>query len=473
MAQNSTPQTRRAVVIGGSMTGLAVARALSEHFDEVVLVDKDRFPADVPEHRRGVQQSYHIHNLTLRGQQELDELFPGFTDAAIALGAVPVDHGADIVRCTELGWQPLFHTGHVALSATRILLEFAERQRFRALNKNITVLEETLARELITEPRGNKVRAVGITTNHEDPQYREIRGELVVDCAGRGTKWKKWFESAGVPLPKETVVDSRCGYSSRFYRPRNPEQFPWKGMVVDTVFPDQPCWGVIVPLENQEWVVTLGGFSGQFPPKDEDGFVEFARKLQSPLYIQALEQADPISPVRTFRRMEMRWNHFEKYDHRMERFLAIGDSTWAYNPLYGQGMSIGITCARILRDVLRKDGNLDTLARRYYPPARKFAFPPWEATALRDLRWPGATGKRPWHGPLTLPLSELIMQAGHYDREIFYSLLQGIHLLKSPEELITPAFGYRVLRHITKRVVSSLPPPNFGVLPAPPEPAEG
>ena len=51
----------------------------------------------------------------------------------------------------------------------------------------------------------------------------------------------------------------------------------------------------------------------------------------------------------------------------MKGFLAVGDSLWAYNPLYGQGMSIGVTCARILRDVLRKDANLDTLAKRFYP----------------------------------------------------------------------------------------------------------
>ena len=447
---------RRAIVIGASMVGLAVARALGERFQEVVLIDKDKLPVAEPAHRPGAPQSWHIHNLTLRGQKELEELFPGFGDEALRLGAMQVDYAEDIARISELGWMPQFKSGFVALSATRVLLEHAERERFRALADNVLMLESTRVEDLITELRGDQLVAVGVTTNH--PEHREIRAELVVDCAGRTTRWKKWFEQRGAALPRETVVDSHCGYSSRFYRPRNPAQFSWKGLVVDSIYPHQPHWGVIVPLERNDWVVTLGGFSGEYPPSDEEGFDRFARNLRTPDYARALAEADPISPVRTFRRMEMRWNHFERYDHPVARFLAIGDSAWAYNPLYGQGMSIGVTCARILRDLLRRDPDLDTLPRRYYPPAKKFAYPPWEATALRDMRWPKTTGARPWHGKVTLPLSEFIMRAGHHDNEVFRALLQGIHLLKQPHELFTPDVLLRIARYGARQVVASVTP---------------
>ena len=83
------------------MVGMAVARALSERFREVVVIERDVLSKDGPEHRRGVQQSYHIHNLTLRGQRELEELFPGFSDEALRLGAVQLDHGRDVARCTD------------------------------------------------------------------------------------------------------------------------------------------------------------------------------------------------------------------------------------------------------------------------------------------------------------------------------------------------------------------------------------
>jgi len=117
----------------------------------------------------------------------------------------------------------------------------------------------------------------------------------VVDCAGRTTRWKKWFEKNGIPLPRETVVDSNCGYSSRFYRPRNPAQFSWKGMVVDCIYPQQPHWGVIVPLERNDWIVTLGGFGGEYPPSDEAGFEQFARNLRTPDYFRALSEAERLA----------------------------------------------------------------------------------------------------------------------------------------------------------------------------------
>ena len=456
--QSTEPAHERAVVIGGSMVGLAVARALSERFREVVLIDRDVFPREVPDHRRGVPQSWHIHNLTLRGQRELEDLFPGYLSAAVELGAMQIDHALDVAAYTSLGWEPQYDSGFIALSATRILLEFAERQRFLALTKNAVVLEKTRALDLITEPRDGRLQAVGVIT--DNPEQREIRADLVVDCAGRSSSWKSWFQQRSVPLPRETLVDSRCGYSSRFYRPHAPEQFRWKAMVVGAVYPHQPRWGVIIPLEKNDWVVTLGGFNGQYPPSDEAGFLEFGKQLQTPLYMEALSRAEPLTPVRTFRKLEMRWNHFESYEAPITRFLAVGDSAWAYNPLYGQGMSIGVTCARILRDALRNDPDLTSLPSRYYPKAKAFAWDPWEATALLDMQWPGTVGKRPWHAKFSIPVGEFIVQAGHHDRAVSLALLQGMHLLKQPLELLTPRLLAGVALYGLRRLVSALPAPN-------------
>ncbi|MET0341434.1 MAG: hypothetical protein ABW252_10570 [Polyangiales bacterium] len=454
----------RAIVIGASMVGLAVARALSEHFREVVIIDSDRLPRSAPDHRRGVPQSWHIHNLTLRGQHELEELFPGFIAEAVGLGAMQIDHTLDVAAFTEAGWETQFASGRLALSATRILLEFAERERFEALVKNARLVEQVKVTDLITEVRGDGMRVVGVTT--DDPTCPELRGDFVVDTSGRNSGWKRWFERRGVALPKETVVDSKCGYSSRFYRPRDPYRFPWKALIVDSVFPTRPHWGVIVPLENNDWVVTLGGFNAQYPPADEAGYLQFARSLASPLYHQALEQADPLTPVRTFRRLEMRWNHFEQYDHPVQNFLVIGDAAWAYNPLYGQGMSIGVTCARILRDLLRASPDLSSLPRRYYPAARKFAWGPWEATAIMDMVWPGTVGKRPWHARITGPLSDYVLRAAHYDRYIALSILDGIHLLKLPEEMLTPRFVAGLALYGVRALTRTLPPPT-GYVPTP------
>jgi flavin-dependent dehydrogenase len=448
-AQSSTHRYDRAVVIGASMAGLAVARALSDHFREVVLIERDTLSFDKPEHRSGVPQSWHIHNFYMRGQRELETLFPGFVETVMGLGAVHIDDLADFAAYTQYGWQDRVESEFICLSATRVLLEFAERQRFFALVKNARFLSETRVTDLLIESHDGRPRVAGVAINR--PDEPKILADLVVDCSGRTMGWKSWFKRHGVPLPKETVVDSRCGYSSRFYRPRNPAEFPWKGMVIGPAFPDRPQWGVIIPLENNDWVVTLGGFDGNYPPADEEGFVAFARALCAPQYAEALERAEPLTKVRAFRKLEMRWNHFESFDG-LSRFMAVGDSAWAYNPLYGQGMSVAASCARILRDVLNKDSHLDSLPRRYYRAARKFAEPLWTSTAQLDMRWPGAIGKRPWHGKLSLPMAELTIRAAACDHVVNNAMMQVAHLIKPPMAAFTPGVTARILAHALKEL---------------------
>jgi flavin-dependent dehydrogenase len=462
-SSNLVPVHERAIVVGASMVGMAAARALSERFREVVLIEKDVLSQEAPEHRRGVQQSYHIHNLTLRGQRELDELFPGFTEEALRLGAVLIDHGRDVARCTNVGFSPLFETGYVALASTRALMEFAERQRLRALGENIRLIDGTRVEDLITEGEGQTLRAVGVKTDHKE--HAEIRGQLVVDCSGRAMLWKRWFQERNLPLPEETVVDSRCGYASRFYQVRPDSPYLNMAMTVDPLFPQRPQWGCISPLEGNRWVVTIGGFSEQYPPSDEAGFASFGERFQTPLFQEWLSHAEPITPVRTFRRLEMRWNHFERDPGPVRGFLAVGDSAWAYNPLYGQGMSIGVTCARILRDVLRADPDLETLARRYYQAARRFAFPPWNSTALLDLAWDGTVGKKPWYTELSRRIGHTFLHACHYDDALFFALLQAIHLIKQPYQLLTPRVLFGMVRYWFRRVTSTLPATEIKRLP--------
>ncbi|MFT3926551.1 MAG: hypothetical protein QM778_28660 [Myxococcales bacterium] len=459
------PTLRRAVVVGAGVVGMAVARVLSERFDQVVLVERDHLNHEQPEHRRGVQQSVHIHNLMRRGQEELEGLFPGFHDVAVLLGATQIDHGRDVARCSDVGFCPLFETGFRSLSATRALLEYAQRERLRVLTRNVIWLEGTRALGLIAKRAGDALHVIGVRTDHA--AAHEIRAALVVDCSGRSFLWKRWFNELGVESPKETVVDSQCGYASRFYRPREPVQGGCTAMMVDPLYPVRPQWGVIVPVEHGRWLVTLGGFNGMYPPSEEAEFERFGERLQTPLFSAWLSQAEPISPVRTFRRLEMRWNHFEDQKRPLAGFLAVGDSAWAHNPLYGQGMSIGVTCARILGDVLREDASIDELGQRYYRAARRFAHPPWQACSLLDFAWPKTEGARPWYAGLARRIGHTTLRAAQFDREVYLAMLRGAHLDASPAEVLTPRVLYGLARYQLGRAMGSLPPTHLDRLPTP------
>src|SRR5215469_5791232 len=82
----------RAVVLGGSMAGLLAARVLSEAYGEVIIVDRDEL-TEVSATRRGCPQGFHAHALLARGQQVLDELFPGMTGEFAAYGMPMFDMG--------------------------------------------------------------------------------------------------------------------------------------------------------------------------------------------------------------------------------------------------------------------------------------------------------------------------------------------------------------------------------------------
>jgi phytoene dehydrogenase-like protein len=85
---------QHAVVIGGSIAGLMVARVLTDHFDQVTVLDRDHIEAGTAVHK-SVPQGNHLHALMLGGQQVLSSLYPGFTDRLQQLGAVRFRFGME------------------------------------------------------------------------------------------------------------------------------------------------------------------------------------------------------------------------------------------------------------------------------------------------------------------------------------------------------------------------------------------
>ena len=57
----------RAIIVGGSIAGLLSARVLSEYFQQVIILDRDKLP-NTSEARRGVPQSVQPHVLLTNGQ---------------------------------------------------------------------------------------------------------------------------------------------------------------------------------------------------------------------------------------------------------------------------------------------------------------------------------------------------------------------------------------------------------------------
>jgi 2-polyprenyl-6-methoxyphenol hydroxylase-like FAD-dependent oxidoreductase len=122
----------RAIVMGGSIAGLAAARVLSDHFREVILVERDRFGAE-GEHRRGVPQARHTHGLLAGGLRALEGFFPGFFEEGQRAGGLRVDLTRDGYWCFEGGEYVRFASDLEGLLISRPLLEGIIRERVRGI----------------------------------------------------------------------------------------------------------------------------------------------------------------------------------------------------------------------------------------------------------------------------------------------------------------------------------------------------
>ena len=82
---SAVPRRHHAVVVGGSLAGMLAARVLSDHFDRVTLLERDRFP-ETPAARKGLPQGRHAHGLLERGRRALERLLPGLTGELVRTG---------------------------------------------------------------------------------------------------------------------------------------------------------------------------------------------------------------------------------------------------------------------------------------------------------------------------------------------------------------------------------------------------
>src|SRR5215204_1889836 len=150
----------RAVVLGASMAGLLAARVLADAYAQVTVIDRDELP-EARTHRRGVPHGRHVHALMPGGQQALEELFPGLTAELIAHGA-PVGHLLANGRWYLNGHRlRQAHSGLVALSPSRPVLEGHVRARVQAL-PNLTFLDSCDIVGLAATPDGRRVSGVRV-----------------------------------------------------------------------------------------------------------------------------------------------------------------------------------------------------------------------------------------------------------------------------------------------------------------------
>ena len=437
-------QTRKhAVAVGGSLGGLLAARVLSDHFERVTLIERDTF-LPTTEARRGIPQANHVHGLMPRGRLILESLFPGLQDEMVSCGALPLDLAKDIAWLTAEGWGLNFASDIQVLAFTRPLLDLRVRARLANI-KGLRVMENSQAIELV---RGDANRTAGVVVRNESSETIKLAADLVVDATGRASRAPEWLRQLGYESPEEAVVNAHIGYASRIYRIPDNFNSDWTSVIVQAAPPERKRGGILFAVEGDRWLLTLIGGGRDYPPKDDEAFVEFARSLHDSTIYNAIRKAEPLTPIKIHRGTENRLRRFDQMTDQPENFVVVGDAFCAFNPVYGQGMTIAAMEAMALGECLRERAT-DNLASRFHKQLAKITDAPWMMATSQDYRYRETEG-----GALSLKTKfmhsymDRVLKLATFDSSVRYVLLQVFGMLEPPTALFRTSIVSKVIRQV-------------------------
>ena len=437
------------VVVGASMAGLMAARVLANHFEAVTVVERDVLP-EGPVSRKGVPQGRHAHALLAAGEKVLVEMFPGIVEELVAGGAQRLDF-APHARWYQFDGYRTHATNQVLIATfmSRPFLEDVVRRRLLATH-GVTFRAGSVRGLVAGAGRVAGVRLDGGT---------ELDAALVVDASGRGSQASKWVETQGFDAPPVAQVKIDMGYATRLLR-RTPDHPQQTAMVAIATPPEGKRLGVMFPIEDDRWIVTMAGFHGDHAPTDDEGFLAFAQSLPVDDIAQVIRTAEPLTPIVTHRLPSNQWRHFERCKRTPAGFVALGDSICSFNPIYGQGMTSAALQAAALGSVIEGLGAAsDRLPKAFYGKAKKVINVPWSIAAGGDFLMPETTGPKP---PMCDPINRYLKKAfiaAHYDPVVNDQIARVQNLLAMPPSLLTPKMQWHV-RRAAKRGPAGLTSPR-------------
>lgn len=428
----------RAVVLGASMAGLLAARVLADSYDEVLVVERDAITGTTTA-RKGVGQGRHVHGLLARGQQILDELFPGFTQEAVEAGVPTGDLG-------ELRW--FFNgrrltpgtTGLICVSATRPVLESRVRERVVAL-PGVTLLERHDIVGLVADEGRDNITGVRVRSQEQGSEERMIDAGLVVDTTGRGSRTPVWLEGFGYERPDEERIRIDLSYTTRRFRLRDETVLNGDLSINPVSSPSHRRGAFLSRIEDGLVVVSLTGVLGDSAPADLEGFLEWTRTLPVSDIYDVIHDAEPVDDGAVFRYPASRRRRYERLSRFPGGFLVLGDAACSFNPVYGQGMTVSALEALVLREHLGR-GAVDPKA--FLADIAGVIELPWQLSASADLGYPEVEGERTPEWEAAGGYMAALHAAATVDGEVTATFMRVMGLVATPDVLMSPDMLRRV-----------------------------
>lgn len=416
-------QRDHAIVIGGSIGGLITAGQLASRFAHVTILERHGAPdgpTSIAPHGR------YPHVLLDGGGRALERMLPGVLAELRGAGAPEADR--DTVRWWSGAWRTkrATDTGKRVI-ASRDLVESVVRARVAAL-PNVEIRYRSITEGLVTADN----RVVGVRT-----QSGELGADLVVDCAGRGSRAAEWLGHRNPPTT-ELAID--LSYLFLTLRRQPADLGGNRVLVVQNMAPQITRMGLALAVEGDRWLIVLGGYFGDMPPADRTGYLAFARSLPVPDLAQLIESCDVLAEPLPYRFRSSRRVHFERM--RMPSgFVVLGDAMCSFNPLFGQGMTVAALQAEQLGAALDR-GSVGRVQRDLAAIANRA----WTLAAGADLSYPQVVGKRSFISNRIRRHMTNVFRACAIDGHVVDAIVDVTNLVSSPGRLLSPAMFVRVMR---------------------------
>ncbi|MET7900600.1 FAD-dependent monooxygenase [Streptomyces sp. NPDC005355] len=434
---------RTSLVLGGGIAGLLAARVLSDHADEVVIVEPDDVVSEAPARRRGVPQSGHSHILLGRGREILGQLFPGLFERMIADGAQLLDFERDGGWFVD-GLRRVPVPGDEMLSMSRPFLEWHLRRAVLAL-PGLRVVTARVRGLTIT---GNRVD--GVLTGGpggENGQPERIAADLVVDASGRNSRLCDWLTEIGYQGPPRIRVGVDIGYATCFFHREPGQQLAGFGAAhsMRTMRYGRPGASSLNPVEGDRWMALTTGFADDRPGRGFEEFTERCLADPAPPMHELVRRCEPIGDVAVYRFPASMRRDF----HRLSRFpaglVALGDAVASFNPVYGQGMTSAALHARALGDWLRSVPDLGRPAGAYFGRITRIVDDAWQTSAAQDRLLPHVASRLSRREKVQLFLRDRLIDGAVIDTEVHRQFLDVVNMRARPRRLMRPSILMRAL----------------------------
>ncbi|MFT3724269.1 MAG: FAD-dependent monooxygenase [Hyphomonadaceae bacterium] len=418
---------KTAIVVGAGMGGLSATAALARQFAEVIVLDRDTLPEGA-QVRLGVGQGAHLHQLLKAGEQSLERLLPGITQDFFKAGAKEMRVGRDVKVFDFGGWMDECDAGFSVTSLSRPAYEATLRGRVAGL-PGVSIRGETIVKRFMVE--GGKCTGVEL----EDGT--KIAADLCVDATGMtGPLMKQLAEDSNAEFETEDVKINVAYSTARF---RQAPQH--RGESIGFFFlpgPPGKQFGFLLPIEDDQWIVSVGARGSDQPPKTIEQLREYAKAFDPKVH-ERIADAVPTSEIRTFRKPTATRRKAWEAKKWPDRLIPIGDAMSSVNPTYGQGMTVAACEADALAGMLdaraANGAGLEGLVTEYLPAAAEIAARAWGLSINSDYVYPETEGERPPTFAMTRAMAATLRKLADEDLEFRVARYRLVHMVDAANAL--------------------------------------